>query len=86
MKFDDDNIKIDVKNPIDMGDKKISNLQNPIHHSDGVNKFYVDSSMLLKADKTQLNDYFKKDSSGNLNMNNKRVINASEPVNNSDLE
>ena len=35
MKFDDENIKSDVKNPIDMGNKKITGLQDPLQHKDG---------------------------------------------------
>ena len=34
MKFEDDNINLDVKNPTDMGNKKITGLQDPPHHSD----------------------------------------------------
>ena len=80
-----DSGKIEVQNNIDMKQKRISGLQDAIHHSEPINKFQFDNIMLLKADKTQLNDYFKKDSSGNLNMNNKRVSNPSEPINNSNL-
>ena len=56
--------------------KKISNLQDPIHHKDGVNKFYVDNSMLLKADKTELNIYILKSGlTSNLDMKNHKVVN-----------
>ena len=39
MKFDDDNIKIDVKYPVDMANKKITGLQEPIHHKDAAKNF-----------------------------------------------
>ena len=56
MKFDDDNIKIDVKNPIDMGNKNITGLKEPLHHTDTATKFYIDNSMTLKADISYVKD------------------------------
>ena len=37
MQFDDNNINLDVKNPIDMGNKKISNVKEGTSNSDCVN-------------------------------------------------
>ena len=57
-----------------MGNKKIINLQDPLHHKYVVNKFYVDSSMVLKADKTELNNYILKSGlTGNLHMKNHNI-------------
>ena len=77
MKFDDDNIKIDVKNPINMGNKKITGLQEPIHHKDEATEFYIDNSMVSKADKTELNDYILKSGlTNNLDMKNHNINNV----------
>ena len=46
-----DNGKIEAQNPIDMGNKKITGLQEPIHHKDAATKFYIDNSMTLKSTK-----------------------------------
>ena len=60
MHFDDNNVKLNVKNPIDMGNEKIANLAHPLHPKDGVNNSYVDRSMVSKADKTELSNYIPK--------------------------
>ena len=60
-----DSGKIEFKNNIDMKQKQILGLPDAVHHSEAINKFPFDNLIVLKADKTQLNDYFKKDSSGN---------------------
>ena len=79
MKFDDDNIKIDVKNPINMGNKKINGLQDPLHHKDAATKFYIDNSVVLKADKTELNNYILKSGlTNNLDMKNLNIDNVKE--------
>ena len=51
-----DDGKIKAENPIDMGNKKITGLKEPLYHSDAATKFYIHNSMVSKADKTQLND------------------------------
>ena len=40
--------KIEAQNPIDMKNKRISGVQDPILHSDATNKFYVDDFMNFK--------------------------------------
>ena len=60
MKFDDDNGKMYVKNPINMGNKKITGLQEPIHHKDAATKLYIDNSMVLKADIFYVDDEIAK--------------------------
>ena len=59
-KFDDDNIKIHVKNSVDIGNKIITGLEDPLHHKDAAAKFYFDNSMVLKADKSYVNDQISK--------------------------
>ena len=60
MKFDDDNIKIDVKNPIKMGNKKITNLKEGIENNDAITKHQLQTGLAPKADKTELNNYILK--------------------------
>ena len=64
--LDVDDDKIEAQNPIDMGNKKIAGLQDPLNHKDAATKFYIDSSMSLKADKTELSDYQKKNGKNNI--------------------
>ena len=52
---------IEAQNPIDMQDQRILGIKDPILHSDASNKFYVDSSLNYKADKTELASYLKRD-------------------------
>ena len=80
--------KIEAQNPIDMKNKRISGVQDPILHSDASNKFYVDSSLNFKADKTELANYLKKDGSisvtGNFDFGNNKISNLAEGTGNSD--
>ena len=79
MKLDDHNIKIDVKNPIDMANKKITGLQEPIHHNDAAKKIYTDDSMMLKADKSELNNHILKSGlTSNLDMKKHNINNVKE--------
>ena len=55
--------KIEAQNPIDMKNQKILGVKDPTLHSDASNKFYVDSSLNFKADKTELANYLKRDGS-----------------------
>ena len=48
-----DSGNIEVQNPIDMKNERILGVKDPISHSDASNKFYVDSSLNFKADKTE---------------------------------
>ena len=74
-----DNCKIEAQNPIEMGNKKMSGLAEPLHHKDASTKFYIDNSMVLKADKTQLNNYILKSGlTKNLDMKNHNIDNVKE--------
>ena len=69
----------DVENPVDMGNKKITGLQEPIHHKDAATKFYIDNSMTLKADTTELNNYtLKSGFTSNLDMKNHNINNVKQ--------
>ena len=77
--------KIEAQNPIDMKNLNITGLQDPFHHADAVTKFYTDKSMVLKADKTELNNYILKSGlTNNLDMKNNKIINLAEGSDNSD--
>ena len=80
MKFHNDNIKIDVKNPIDMGNNKIIGLKDPLHHSDAAKKeIYILNSMVSKADKTEMNNYIlKRGLTSNLDMKSHNINNVNE--------
>ena len=54
--FNTDSGNIEAQNPIDMKNERILGVKDPILHSDASNKFYVDSSLNFKADKTQLSN------------------------------
>ena len=77
---------IEAQNPIDMKNERILGVKDPILHSDASNKFYVDSSLNFKADKTQLSNkadktelanYLKRDGSvsltGDLNIGDNKI-------------
>ena len=72
----------EAQNPINMKSKRILGVKDPILHSDASNKFYVDNSLTLKADKTQLAKYLKKDGSialtNNLDLGNNEIVNVKE--------
>ena len=80
--------KIEAQNPIDMKNQKILGVKDPILHSDASNKFYVDSSLNFKADKTELANYLKKDGSisvtSDFDFGNNKISNLAEGTGNSD--
>ena len=55
-----DSGNIEAQNPINMKNERILGVKDPILHSDASNKFYVDSSLNFKADKTELANCLKK--------------------------
>ena len=69
--------------PIDIGGNSIDNLKTPIASDQACNKTYIDTKVDSKADKSDLDDYFKLDGTkamtGNLNMNNNRIRNLPSP-------
>ena len=80
--------KIEAQNPIDMKNQKILGVKDSILHSDASNKFYVDSSLNFKADKTELANYLKKDGSisvtSDFDFGNNKISNLAEGTGNSD--
>ena len=80
--------KIEAQNPIDMKNQKILGVKDPILHSDASNKFYVDSSLNFKADKTELANYLTKDGSisvtSDFDFGNNKISNLAEGTGNSD--
>ena len=80
--------KIEAQNPIDMKNQKILGVKDPILHSDASNKFYVDSSLNFKADKTERANYLKKDGSisvtSDFDFGNNKISNLAEGTGNSD--
>ena len=86
--FNTNDGKIEAQNPIDMKNQKILGVKDPILHSDASNKFYVDSSLNFKADKTELANYLKKDGSisvtSDFNFGNNKISNLAEGTGNSD--
>ena len=74
--------------PIDMNGFSIDNLPLPTANDHACNKVYVDNKVNSKADRSDLDDYMKLDGSkvmtGNLNLNNKKIINVAEPYLSSD--
>ena len=80
--------KIEAQNPIDMKNQQISGVKDPTLHSDASNKFYVDSPLNFKADKTELANYLKKDGSisvtSDFDFGNNKISNLAEGTGNSD--
>ena len=58
-----DSGNIEAQNPINMKNERILGVKDPLLHSDASNKFYVDNSLTFKADKTELNNYLRRDGS-----------------------
>ena len=59
--------------------KKKSGLQEPFHHKDAARNFYIDNSMVLKANRTELNNYILKSGlTSNLDMKNHNINNVKE--------
>ena len=79
---------IEAQNPINMKNERILGVKDPILHSDASNKFYVDSSLNFKADKTELANYLKKDGSialtNNLDLGNNKIVNVKEATSGTD--
>ena len=86
-----DSGNIEAQNPINMKNERILGVKDPLLHSDASNKFYVDSSLNFKADKTELSNkadktelanYLKKDGSvaltNNLDLGNNEIVNVKE--------
>ena len=49
---------------------------------DAATKFYIDNSMVLKADKTELNNYILKSGlTADLDMKNHKIVNLKTPEN-----
>ena len=55
-----------------MGGNKIISYKNPNDLNEPVNKSYVNQKVSQASGSVDLSDYFKKDSSGNLNINNQK--------------
>ena len=76
--------KIEARNPIDMKNQRILGVKDPILHSDATNKFYVDNFMTQKADKSDLNNYLKRDGSvsvtGDFDFGNHKITNVANPT------
>ena len=69
---------------LQMNGKRIIGLTNvPAYNGEATNRRYVDTKLNDKANKSDLNDYFKLDGSeqmqGNLQMNNNRITNLPNP-------
>ena len=54
---------IEVQNPIDMKNEKISNLAQGTDNSDAITKHQLETGLAPKADKTELASYLKRDGS-----------------------
>ena len=54
---------IEAQNPIDMKNEKISNLAEGTDNSDAITKHQLETGLAPKADKTDLNNYLKRDGS-----------------------
>ena len=79
---------IEAQNPINMKNERILGVKDPILHSDASNKFYVDSSLNFKADKTELANCLKKDGSialtNNLDLGDNKIVNVKEATSGTD--
>ena len=84
-----DNGKIEAQNPIDIKNQKISGLQDPLHYKAAATKFYIDNSVVLKADKTELNNYLKRDGSisviGDFDFGNNKITKVGNGSQSTDL-
>ena len=71
-----DDGKIETQNPIDMKNKKISNLAEGTDNNDAVNRHQLQTSLVSKADKTELNNYsLKSGLTNDLDMKNNKIVN-----------
>ena len=67
-----------------MGGNKIVSYRKPNDVNELVNKSYVDQKVSQVSGSVDLPDYLKKDLSGNLNLNNQKIINVKKASHNSD--
>ena len=73
-----------MKGSLNMGGNRITGLtQVPFYNGEAVNKRYLDTKVDSKADKSDLDNYFKLDGTkaiaGNINMNNNRIYKLPNP-------
>ena len=72
-----------MEQPIDMGGFTIENLKSPTAADHATSKVYVDNKVDSKAETSDLDDYLKLDGTkaltGNLNMNNNRILRLPDP-------
>ena len=72
-----------MEQSLDMGNHIIENLKSPTAVDHACNKGYTDNLVISKADKSDLDEYFKIDGSlsmtGPLNMNNNRILRLPDP-------
>ena len=70
-----------MANNLNMDNKKIINLRPPTSDTDAATKKYVDDNTVAPPD---LSDYLEKDGTvamtGNLNLNNNKIVNLSDPT------
>ena len=74
--------------PLNMSNNKITHLATPTNSNDCVNKSYVDTKLATKANSITSQNYVKKDGTvamtGDLNLNNNKIINVSDPQSDKD--
>lgn len=74
--------------PLNMSNNKITNLAQPTNNNDVTNKTYVDTKLSTKVNSITLTNYLKKDGTvamtGNLNLNNNKIINIADPQSDKD--
>ena len=77
-----------MKTFLDMGNQPIYRLRDPVNGLQGANKRYVERKTTTKADKTELNDYIKKDGStamtGDFKIAGHKILNLRTPISNSE--
>ena len=75
-----------MANNLNMNNKKINHLALPTSLNDAANKKYVDDTLLLNN--VAMSNYLKKDGTvamtGNLNINNNKIVSLATPTNNTD--
>ena len=72
-----------METDLNMNNHHISNLKLPSNPDHACNKDYLDTELNHKVNRNELRDYIKTDGSnemtGDLNLNNKKIINVAEP-------
>ena len=80
---------IEAQNPIDMKNEKISNLAEGTDNSDAITKHQLETGLAPKADKTDLNNYLKRDGSisvtGNFNFGDNKITRVGNGSNSTDV-